>query len=187
VKVFQEILKADGHDHLKDFYLLVPSLCVSWMDNSLAAIDSMYKVSGGRAGAATARDVHHTDDGFAMGIAYVLAILKQTRRYESLHWKDSVKATHAAERTRIEGENAIRTSREEAEKKSKRKSVFGKMFGGKDKDKDKDEAVDMESNYRVEEEASVLQVSEKKLEAQCRAMEQLFFSMTGAGIFFRRN
>ena len=185
MKVFQEILKADGHDHLKDFYLLVPSLCVSWMDNSLAAIDSMYKVSSGRAGAATARDVHHTDDGFAMGIAYVLAILKQTRRYESLHWKDSVKATHTAERARIESENAIRTSREEAEKKSKRKSVFGKMFGGKDKGED--EAMDVESNYRVEEEASVLQVSEKKLEAQRRAMEQLFFSMAGAGIFFRRN
>jgi WASH complex subunit 7 len=43
------------------------------------------------------REMYFTDDGFAMGIAYCLAILKQTRRFESIYWFDSVHAKHKSD------------------------------------------------------------------------------------------
>lgn len=47
------------------------------------------------------------DDGFVMGIAYVLAILKQDRLFESLHWWDAVRAQHTAELAAYQKEAAM--------------------------------------------------------------------------------
>lgn len=54
--------------------MFVPCLCLSWIDASLQAKDAMLKKTS-RTGAA--REMYFTDDGFPMGIAYCLAILKQ--------------------------------------------------------------------------------------------------------------
>ena len=55
--------------------MLVPSLCISWVDASLSAKDAMYKATRG-----VTKEMYFTDDGFAMGVAYCLAILKQVAR-----------------------------------------------------------------------------------------------------------
>jgi WASH complex subunit 7 len=58
---------------------------VSWIDASLLAKDSMYKTTRG-----VTKEMYFTDDGFPVGVAYCLAILKQTRKNEALHWVESV-------------------------------------------------------------------------------------------------
>jgi WASH complex subunit 7 len=50
----------------------VPALCISWIDASLLAKDGMYKTTRG-----VTKEMYFTDDGFPVGIAYCLAILKQ--------------------------------------------------------------------------------------------------------------
>ena len=87
-----------SHDHLKYFYAIVPPLCISWVEASLHAKDAMYKITRG----ASVREMYYADDGFAMGIAYCLAVLKQTNKYESFNWQESVKAYQKEEMKKVD-------------------------------------------------------------------------------------
>ena len=40
---------------------------------------------------------YFTDDGFAIGIAYILAILKKNSFFESMHWFDTMYHKYGAE------------------------------------------------------------------------------------------
>ena len=56
---------------LRTFFILVPALTINFVEHLLAAKD---KLQRGQLGAA------FTDDGFAMGLAYLLNLLAQARR-----------------------------------------------------------------------------------------------------------
>jgi len=78
VKVFQPALLSEEHRHLQYFHMIVPALCLAWIDASLQAKDAMLKKTSRTGGA---REMYFTDDGFPMGVAYCLAILKQVCMY----------------------------------------------------------------------------------------------------------
>jgi len=90
------------------------------------------------------------DDGFAMGIAYILAILRQDRAFESLHWWDSVTRFHNGELVKCSNELA----------------TLGKTKADSDK---RDE----------------LEFKRKRIAADRREFEALFFAYRGARTFFR--
>jgi len=75
---------------------------------------------------APTREIYFTDDGFAMGIAYCLAILKQTKKNDALHWEDTVVAKHKADNKVLQEQLAERAAKEAKlmEKKKKRSSWF---------------------------------------------------------------
>jgi WASH complex subunit 7 len=104
VNVFQPVLLTDEQEHLKTFFMIVPSLCISWVEASLQAKDLMYKANKG----ILSKEMYFTDDGFAMGVAYCLAILKQTRRFESLHWFDGMQAKLNADEEELKKKQEIR-------------------------------------------------------------------------------
>eukprot|EP00981_Chlorochromonas_danica_P012186 scaffold4610_cov180-Ochromonas_danica.AAC.3 len=182
VNVFQSVLLNSEHEHLKNFYIIVPAMCISWIDASLQAKDAMYKTAKG-----AYKEMYFTDDGFAMGTAYCLAILKQSRKHEALHFMDSISQkiridtkdlkARQDKRAVIEAERAKR----KAEKAKKRAGFFG--FGGKKGEEGSDEEND---NYRDQEEIHSIQLTSKRIEAYRRETEQLFYSMSGAEIFFKR-
>ena len=186
VEVFQENLSDDNHDHLKYFYAIVPPLCISWVEASLHAKDAMYKITRG----AAAREMYFANDGFAMGIAYCLAVLKQTKKYESFNWQDSVKKHLKEESKKVKSLQKARAQKEEAMKKKKKRqsSIIGSLMSlGKSKQDDNDEDDEEDLAEADLEEFNTLQVSAKRLEAQKRESEQLAFSINGAEIFFRRS
>ena len=184
VNVFQSVLLTAEHEHLRNFYMIVPALCLSWVDASLQAKDAMFKTTRG-----VQKEMYFTDDGFAMGVAYCLAILKQTRKFESLHWVETVRAKHKADGKVLAKQQLERERRQKellvkkAKASKKRSSMLGWLGGRKDSSTEDDY---LEEDYEEQDAVHTLQVSARRLETQRRESEQLFYSLSGAGIFFKR-
>lgn len=161
--------------HLRNFVLVVPALTISFVENLRAAKDRMEKSVKGT-------EAFFTDDGFAIGLAYILAILKQVRwawlpaslhsplppplppvpplqerLWESMHWWDAVIAHHRAE---------LAACREEMGKLS----VGGK--GGARSKADADRAEELDFRQR-------------RVHAMQTEFDALFYAFSGARTFFR--
>ena len=83
IENFEGMLEGDDTKHLKSFYLIIPALSLSYVDHILKGkeiINSKNKNIGG----------FISDDGFCLGIAYLLKILKQTDKFARLNWFDSM-------------------------------------------------------------------------------------------------
>jgi len=94
-----------------------------------------------------------SDDGFALGLAYILKLLDQDADFDALHWFDSVRQHIARKKKEIENV------------KSEKKKIKGAAA--------------------AEEDLQHFQITAKRLAAIQLEFELLFYSFTGARIFFR--
>ncbi|XP_071559559.1 WASH complex subunit 4 [Temnothorax nylanderi] len=94
VDVFASAFRDAKSYHLQQFYAIVPPLTLSFVDNSVSNKEKMFKKN--QTGAA------FTDDGFAMGIAYINALLDQSSELDGLHWFKTVEQHVAQERLAAE-------------------------------------------------------------------------------------
>mmetsp|Transcript_32874 Transcript_32874/g.82567 ORF Transcript_32874/g.82567 Transcript_32874/m.82567 type:complete len:1186 (-) Transcript_32874:28-3585(-) len=83
VNVFATEFRNESNSHLQQFFLIVPALTLSYVDHMMNLKDKLAK-KGGKAGG------HFTDDGFAVGIAYILKLLDQEVQFKGLHWFERV-------------------------------------------------------------------------------------------------
>jgi len=81
-KSFDGKLNAETHSHLKYFYQIIPTLMINYVESMLIAKEKLKKQKAAQA--------YLTDDGFAMGLAYLLHILQEQPSFKSLHWFDTV-------------------------------------------------------------------------------------------------
>lgn len=98
VTVFGDTLREQKHAHINNLFALVPALSISFVEHAILSKEKMNRKNA--AGAA------FTDDGFAVGVAYVLSLLHQVHDFQSLHWFRSVRCKIAEERNAVTSDSA---------------------------------------------------------------------------------
>ena len=181
VNVFKKVLLSGDHAHLDNFYVIVPALCASWVEASLVAKDRMFKQN-------RQREAYYADDGFAVGIAYVLAILGQGSRFDSLHWFDRVKTKLLADEKelddRLSAREAKRHQRLARQKQAAlaAKSTFSFLSGSRDKAPPADNNNDDDDDDDDDTGARALQLTARRIKATKRENELLYFSISGPSL-----
>eukprot|EP01132_Coremiostelium_polycephalum_P005975 gene5975-7444_t len=119
VSVFSTEFTNINNQHLKNFFVIVPALTVNFIDHLINAKDKLFKKSK----AIGAESLQFTDDGFAIGIAYILKLLDQNREFDSLHWFERIQKKYEDEQKRILAESAARGLKEDQNHLAVRKVV----------------------------------------------------------------
>lgn len=97
VDVFSSAFRDIKSFHLQQFYAILPPLTLSFVDNAVANKEKLFKKD--KTGAA------FTDDGFAMGVAYINALLNQSNELDGLEWFETVNKYIKAQREQTEGKS----------------------------------------------------------------------------------
>eukprot|EP00742_Colponemidia_sp_Colp-10_P007056 GILJ01007574.1.p1 GENE.GILJ01007574.1~~GILJ01007574.1.p1 ORF type:complete len:1186 (+),score=205.74 GILJ01007574.1:74-3559(+) len=101
IHVFVDVMRHPDNMHLKNFFLIVPPLTLNYVENILAGKEKLNKK--------TSKDAFFTDDGFAIGLAYILKLLDQNQNFDSLHWFQSVSGKFETEKKRLNEESSAKT------------------------------------------------------------------------------
>ncbi|XP_035708903.1 WASH complex subunit 4 isoform X3 [Folsomia candida] len=117
VKAFRAGCMHDRNAHLKNFYVLIPALTLSYVDHMRQCKEMLAK----KAKTATI----FTDDGFPMGVAYLLQVLGQDDDFDSLGWFHSVKQHYEDEKQK---EMQIITESKNDEKLEQTSKLTAKRF-----------------------------------------------------------
>ena len=88
-RVISAELCSPKNSHLEVFYIIVPVLSISFVESMVANRDRLHK---------RRKEGAFTDDGFAVGLAYLLRLLEQKQSFDALHWFESVRAHFSLER-----------------------------------------------------------------------------------------
>ncbi|GBG30766.1 WASH complex subunit 4 [Hondaea fermentalgiana] len=106
VDVFRRALgNADDKSHLDNFFMLVPALTVHFVESLMSGEDQLSRSHQGR-------EAFFTDDGFAVGVAYMLTILGETEEFSALLWFASLQQAFAQDIRDLRGASSV--SREDA-------------------------------------------------------------------------
>jgi len=94
VNVFAPEFRDERNVHLKNFYIIVPPLTLNFAQHILKTKDKLTKKG--------ALDPAFSDDGFAIGMAYILKLLDQNDALDSLHWWEAVEERHREEEAKLQ-------------------------------------------------------------------------------------
>jgi len=92
IDVFSGPFRDKKNSHLQIFYAILPSLTLSYIEHILVLKDKAQKQN---------KNSSFSDDGFPMGIAYILKLLNQDALFDSIHWFDSLKKHAEEERAEV--------------------------------------------------------------------------------------
>lgn len=155
VDVFREELNTDKNMHLRYFYIIIPPLIINFLEHMVNSKEKLMKRS---------KEGCFTDDGFAMGLAYLLQIVNQYDRFDSLHWFDSLRA-HVVQlkKQNEEQEEALKQRDKKLNRLSRRESQPIQAANANN---------------------PVMNLSAKRIEALELEIELFYYSFSGARIFF---
>ena len=178
-RVFRDVLNKEDQSYMKNFYVIIPALTLSFIDHIRNAKFKMNKV---RRPGVTA---FFTDDGFTLGTAFMLAVLKQRTNFLSLHWFDSCSRRLAAVEALVRKEGQTRDSAI----RGKRRGKAREAPAARHQDSIAEEETSLEAGGRLEEELrhvsdDELRLRMQRLKDRRRELELVQFSLSGAAAFF---
>ncbi len=83
-KNFQGVFDGADCQHLKLFYIIIPPLTLNYIEYVQKGKDRIFKKNN--------KDAFISDDGFPIGVAYLLKILDQIEVFEGLNWFEHMHA-----------------------------------------------------------------------------------------------
>jgi len=81
VDAFAPAFRDKKNTHLENFYMIIPPLTLSYIEHIAVMKDNALKQN---------KNSSFSDDGFPMGLAFILKLLDQDALFDSLHWFDSL-------------------------------------------------------------------------------------------------
>jgi WASH complex subunit 7 len=108
-------------NYLKVFHMIIPALTINFVERSILAKETMQKNNRGKL-------AYFTDDGFAIGVAYILAILNQGDKFDSLHWFDTINEKLRNDEAELKKQKAEQEAKLKAKKEKKGKVKIHSMF-----------------------------------------------------------
>ena len=96
VKGLDGVFKGEENKHMRQFYIIIPALTINFVESLQRAKEKVWKK----------RQVgtYISDDGFAVGLAYILKVLHQNKRFGTLNWFESIERN-----LKEEEENILKT------------------------------------------------------------------------------
>lgn len=105
VDAFARTFQDPKNMHLKNFFVIIPPLALNFVEQSISCKEKISRKN--KVGAA------FTDDGFAMGVAYILKLLNLYQDFDSLHWFLAVKEKYAKEREDVLKQKSVAVGKED--------------------------------------------------------------------------
>lgn len=82
VSSFENVFSSQNIPDLDFFFYLIPAVTVNYVENLIIAKDKILKKN--------IKDAYFSDDGFILGVSYLIKVFKQENNFDSLHWFQSV-------------------------------------------------------------------------------------------------
>jgi len=165
---FQRDMKAADYAHMQNFAMLVPALCLNWLEALQRGKEMIHNQN-------LTSDVYFVDDGFALGIAFVLSTCDLYPSFDSLHWFAAIKYKQEAEEKSLREIKAEHDERERllalANKKGATLFPFARAA-----QRDDDTRSTTEDGVG-EDERGTLSLNWKMFESRKREMRSLFCSL----------
>lgn len=92
--IFSTYFQSSKNSHMKSFFIFVPALTINYIEYILIAKDRLNKKNK--------EEFLFTDDGFAIGIVFMLKLLNQFTEFNALNWFESVKNKIKFEKAKIQ-------------------------------------------------------------------------------------
>ncbi|KAH7984693.1 hypothetical protein HPB52_023522 [Rhipicephalus sanguineus] len=119
VDVFSPTFRDPSNMHLRNFFVILPPLTLNYVEHAVSCKERMSRKN--KVGAA------FTDDGFAMGVAYILKLLDQYQDFDSLHWFQSVSEKFQKDTAQVREQKKEAAGKED-EKLQQAMSLTGKRL-----------------------------------------------------------
>lgn len=145
--------------HLRNFFLIVPALIMNYVEYMLAVKSKINKKDR--------EEAVLFDDGFAVGLAYILKLLNQIEDFKSLQWFSTVRERFEAERRKI---------------KEMLLEINGNATSGNVKANTNSAASQKSENEKLQQ---TLVLTERRINAHQMEYNLLYYNLCSAKIFFQ--